>query len=88
MTEKRPTLRDRMRAFRGARHLVMGRYEEALADYGRAIELSPANARAFIGRGHTYLALKRMTRPWPTSTARSNSTLLTPSPSPAAATPT
>ena len=42
MTEKRPTLRDLIRAVRGETYLVMGRYDQALADLNRAIELDPA----------------------------------------------
>ena len=41
MTEKRPTLRDRIRAVRGQTYLVMGRHDQALADFDRAIELDP-----------------------------------------------
>jgi hypothetical protein len=41
MTGKRPTLRDCIRALRGALHLGKRRYEQALTDFDRAIELDP-----------------------------------------------
>jgi tetratricopeptide (TPR) repeat protein len=59
MTAKRPTLRDLIWAFRGARHLVKGRYDEALAEFDRAIELDPADASAIACRGQ---ALQNMER--------------------------
>jgi tetratricopeptide (TPR) repeat protein len=59
MTEKRPTLRDRIRVILGLRFIVKGRYDQALAVFDRAIELDAADAGAFAGRGHTYLAMGR-----------------------------
>ena len=59
----------------------MGRYDEALADFNRAIELDPSDAWAIGSRGQTYRAWSAMTRRWPTSTAPSNSTPITPGPS-------
>ena len=40
----------------------MQRYDEALADLNRAIELDPADASALASRGHTYLVMKRYGR--------------------------
>ena len=37
----------------------MGRYDEALADFNRAIELDPGNAWDIIGRGETYRLMGR-----------------------------
>ena len=37
----------------------MGRYEEALADFSRAIELDPGNAWAIAVRGETYREMER-----------------------------
>ena len=37
----------------------MGRHEEALADFTRAIELDPSLAWAIGGRGQTYQAMGR-----------------------------
>ncbi len=53
MTKKRPTLLVRGLTVRGARSLAKGRYDQALADFDRAIELDPtedefAAARAEI----------------------------------------
>jgi tetratricopeptide (TPR) repeat protein len=59
MSEKRPTLRDRIRADRLVRYLANGRYDQALADYDRAIELDATNTWAFLGRGETYRAMQR-----------------------------
>ncbi|MGK7907510.1 MAG: tetratricopeptide repeat protein, partial [Synechococcus sp.] len=36
-----------------------GRYEEALADYNRAIELNPDDAWAIGSRGQAYRAMER-----------------------------
>ena len=52
----------------------MGRYDEALADFNRAIELDPSSAWAIAGRGETYRAWGATTTRWLTSTAPSNST--------------
>jgi tetratricopeptide (TPR) repeat protein len=41
MSEKRPALRDRIRAVRGQAYQTMGRYDQALAAFNRAIELDP-----------------------------------------------
>ncbi len=59
MTKKRPTLLVRGLTVRGARSLAKGRYDQALADFDRAIELSPADARCFLGRGETYRKMER-----------------------------
>jgi tetratricopeptide (TPR) repeat protein len=59
MTEKRPTLRDRIRAVRGQTYLVMGRYDQALADFNRAIEVDPEDAWAIGSRGQTYRLMGR-----------------------------
>ena len=66
VTEKWPTPRDVIWAFRvvgylvrGARYVAKGRYDQALADYDRAIELSPDHASGFMGRGNTYYAMGR-----------------------------
>ena len=61
-------------ANRGETYRLMDRYDEALADYDRAIELDPSYARAIASRGQTYRRWSVTTRPWPTSTAPSNST--------------
>jgi tetratricopeptide (TPR) repeat protein len=37
----------------------MKRYDEALTDYNRAIELGPGNSRAIASRGETYRLMKR-----------------------------
>jgi len=39
---------------RGHAYREMGRYDQALADFDRATELSAADARVFTGRGQTY----------------------------------
>jgi regulator of sirC expression with transglutaminase-like and TPR domain len=54
MPEKRPTLRGRIRAVRGALYLARGRYDQALADFDRGIELHPEDAAAIASRGYTY----------------------------------
>ena len=41
-------------ASRGQTYRLMGRYDEALADLSRAIELDPGYAWAIAGRGQTY----------------------------------
>jgi hypothetical protein len=43
MTERKLTMRDRIRAGRVVRHLAMGGYDQALADYDRAIKLDATN---------------------------------------------
>ena len=58
-TEKRPTRLIRGLAFRGARYLAKGRYDQALADFDRAIELGAADAWFFVGRGNTYVTMGR-----------------------------
>jgi tetratricopeptide (TPR) repeat protein len=66
MTGKKPTLLSRGLTCRGSRHLAKGRYDQALADLDRAIELDPtedafAAARTeicqLIGHGETDDAL-------------------------------
>jgi tetratricopeptide (TPR) repeat protein len=37
----------------------MRRYDEALADLSRAIELDPGDAWAIAGRGQVYLSMRR-----------------------------
>ena len=59
MTEKRPTLRGRIRAVRGETYRKMGRYDQALAHLNRAIELNPEDASAIGSRGRTYWAMDR-----------------------------
>jgi tetratricopeptide (TPR) repeat protein len=59
MTEKRATLRGLIRAVRGENYRKMGRYDRALADFNRAIELNPEDATALGGRGETYRAMGR-----------------------------
>ena len=44
---------------RGEDHRLAKRYDEALADYTRAMELDPGNAWAIIGRGETYRLMGR-----------------------------
>jgi tetratricopeptide (TPR) repeat protein len=34
-------------------------YDQALADYNRAIELNPSHSWVIAGRGHTYLVMRR-----------------------------
>jgi tetratricopeptide (TPR) repeat protein len=59
MTEKRPTLRGLIRAVRDQTYRVMGRDDQALADFNRALERNPEDASALAGRGETYWAMKR-----------------------------
>jgi tetratricopeptide (TPR) repeat protein len=59
MTEKRPTLRDRIRAGRMVRYLANGRYDQALADYDRAIELDAAHTWAITSRAAIYRKMGR-----------------------------
>src|SRR5918999_1680126 len=44
---------------RARAHRNLGRYDEALADFNRAIELDPDRAWAIASRGQTYQALRR-----------------------------
>jgi tetratricopeptide (TPR) repeat protein len=44
---------------RGANHRTNGRYEEALADFDRAIELDPEDDWAIISRGQTHRTMGR-----------------------------
>jgi tetratricopeptide (TPR) repeat protein len=44
---------------RGEAYKLMRRYEEALADFNRAIELNPGYARAIADRGDTYQRVRR-----------------------------
>ena len=44
---------------RGNAYLLLGRYDEAVADLTRALELDPASAFALRGRGNAYLLLDR-----------------------------
>ena len=59
MTEKRPTLRGRIRAVRGETYRKMGRYDQALAHLNRAIELNPSLDWAIAHRGETYREMTR-----------------------------
>jgi hypothetical protein len=59
MTGKRPTLRDCIRALRGALHLGKRRYEQALADFDRFIELGVTDTWAIDGRRETYRKMRR-----------------------------
>ena len=44
---------------RGLTYRMLGRYEDALADFSRAIELDPENAGVAAERGGTYRLMKR-----------------------------
>ena len=44
---------------RGECHRIAGRYNQALADYSRAVELDPSQAWAIGSRGQTYQAMER-----------------------------
>ncbi len=44
---------------RGECHQRAGRYDEALADYTRALELDPGDVWALVNRGQTYRAMER-----------------------------
>jgi tetratricopeptide (TPR) repeat protein len=44
---------------RGETFRLMERYDEALADFNRAIELDPGRTWAIAGRGETYMAMER-----------------------------
>jgi hypothetical protein len=57
MTEKRPTLRDRIRAVRGRAYSAMGRYDQALADLNRAIELPGLQPQRQLPLLHTQMRL-------------------------------
>ena len=46
---------------RGECHRLAGRYEEALADLSRAIQLDSSRARLSLGRGQIYREMKRYT---------------------------
>jgi tetratricopeptide (TPR) repeat protein len=71
MTGKWPTLRGLIRAVRGYRptardrakpprpHWTMEPYDEALADFNRALELDPKDVWALAGRGKTYRKMGR-----------------------------
>ena len=59
MTEKRPTLRGRIRAVRSRTYWAMGLYGRALAVLNRAIELNPEDASALASRGYTYWDMER-----------------------------
>jgi tetratricopeptide (TPR) repeat protein len=37
----------------------MKRYDEALADHNRAVELDPSHIWVIASRGHTYLVMRR-----------------------------
>lgn len=43
----------------GRRTAYLGRYREAIAIFGRGIELHPADARMYRHRGHRYITLRR-----------------------------
>jgi tetratricopeptide (TPR) repeat protein len=59
MTGKWPALRGRIRTVRGWTYWAMERYDQALADLNRAIELNPENASALASRGETYRLMER-----------------------------
>jgi serine/threonine protein kinase len=44
---------------RGLTYAALQRYEAALADYGRALDLDPTDAPVYANRGNTYQALQR-----------------------------
>ena len=44
---------------RGATYYRLGRFEEALVDYNRSIQLDPAFVKAYSNRGNTYSSLGR-----------------------------
>ncbi|HTR44090.1 MAG TPA: tetratricopeptide repeat protein [Thermodesulfovibrionales bacterium] len=48
----------RCRGLRGTIFSLKGRFREALLDFNRAIELSPVDPGAYLGRGAVYLSLK------------------------------
>jgi tetratricopeptide (TPR) repeat protein len=75
-------------ASRGQVYQAMKRDDEALIDYNRAIELDLGSVGAVVSRGQTYRLMKRYDELSPTTTGPSNSTPVTPRPSPAAATAT
>ncbi|MFI6533936.1 tetratricopeptide repeat protein [Nonomuraea sp. NPDC050547] len=51
--------RKHVHRLRGREHRYAGRYEQALADYDRAIELDPAHAKALAGRAETLRLARR-----------------------------
>ena len=57
MATRRRKLRDLIRS--GQSYLLMGRYDEAFAQFNRAIALDPGNARAIAHRGETYQEMER-----------------------------
>jgi len=60
-------------ADRGETLRRMGRFDEALADFDRAVELDPTDDWAFADRGDTVGPWNAMTRPWPTTAGPSSS---------------
>src|SRR5580692_2071286 len=59
VNKKRLTMVVRGLNVSGVRHLKKGRYDKALADFDRAIELDAAYGPAIAGRGVTYRAMGR-----------------------------
>jgi Flp pilus assembly protein TadD len=49
----------RIYVLKGKRHYAAGQYQEAVADYQRAIRLRPTFARAYVELGDAYLQLAR-----------------------------
>ena len=47
-----------MLAYRGTRYARMGRYQEALADLNRAVELSPTDADIYGSRGRARAVIR------------------------------
>lgn len=45
-------------SMRGSAKLILGKYEDAIKDYDKAIELEPENGRTYFERGEAYLLLK------------------------------
>src|SRR5215510_989228 len=57
MATRRRKLRDLIRS--GQAYWLMDRNDEALAEFNRAIELDPGNARAIAHRGEIYREMQR-----------------------------
>jgi len=57
MATRRRKLRDLIRS--GQTYWLMDRYDEALAEFNRAIELDPGNVWAIVRRGETHREMER-----------------------------